>query len=128
MVLPPGFRHVDDPCLDVPCGRMWKFAGPQVLYSLRGGPDVRDLSGIQSIKTVMVGDDEPTVVRLARNELGIQLAIRFQGATFEVTNVRTEQDINEIVRMVGTYSSPTWQEGKKLLREEQLKKEAQSKK
>jgi hypothetical protein len=118
MILLTGFRHATDNCLDTPCGRIWKFGGPEVLYDVRGGHDVKALSEILSVNTVMVGDDEMTVVRRAGNKL----AIRFQGATFEATNVRAEQDINDIVRMVGTYSSPDWKEVKRLLREAQPKK------
>lgn len=87
-------------------------------YALRGGYPVKELPGILSVKTVMVGDDELTVVRI----VGHQLALDFQRATFMATNVRTEQDIDTIVRMVGTYASPTWQKAKRQLREGQQRK------
>jgi hypothetical protein len=109
MVLSPGYRHFKDQGIDTKIGRISRFGGPQISYEIGGARlDLKRLPDMVSLDTSMVGDDELTIIKQKGNRLNLV----FQDASFVATNVRTQRDVDDIVRMVKSYSSPTWSEAK----------------
>jgi hypothetical protein len=114
IALLPGYWHVAGSGIDTTIGRIWKLGGPEIDYEIGGfSCPLTALPDIISVSTTLVGEDELTIAKQTEGRFGLE----FQNATFEVSNVWTQQDLDDVIRIVTTYSDPDWPEIRRQLKQ-----------
>jgi hypothetical protein len=106
MVLLPHYGHESGGGIDSRGGHIWRWGGPEIDYEIGGFRATLTIAlpDITSVSERLVNGHAFTVIM----QSGQRFAIVFEDANFEVTHVQTQQEIDDIVRMVMTYSSPYW--------------------
>jgi len=108
IVLLCGYRHTSESGIDTEFGRIWKTWGPEIQYEIGGlRADVENLLDLRDIvtrKTQSI-NGHPFKVLMQRQD---KMTVIYQDANFEARNVKSDEDVEEVLRMLMTYCSDRW--------------------
>ena len=108
IVLLPGYRHASETGIDTQFGRIWKTWGPDILYEIGlDRADVENLLDPLEIVTTTTQsiNGHPFKVLMLRQD---QVTVIYQDANFEARNVKSQEDVEDVLRMLMTYCSDRW--------------------
>ena len=103
-----GYRHVSGSGIDTQIGRIWKTWGPEIQYEIGWErADVENLLDPLDIMTTTTQsiNGHPFKVLMQRHD---KLTVIYQDANFEARNVKSDEDVEDVVRMLMTYCSDRW--------------------